>query len=1301
MTQIQECQKIHILLLLYPDLRSLPEDQRINLQKHLQACHDCQNFLALEKLLKAKLKSYLDSLPVPKEYEENVNNFIQSQFGSDIHSLQTVGPEGLPTEGPQGLETQDVKRTEDLHSTQTTEISPTRSPEDKAKTVPSPDATRKASTLGRDTMGKRSSKLELAKELISTRRTTHPSAEKKKIKSLPVKEWDRYEFVAFLGRGGMGQVFKAYDPYLDRYVALKFIFSENPENMKRFLHEAQSQARIDHPNVCKVYEVGEVENKLYIAMQYIKGDTFDRAAKKMTLEQKLITFKHVCEALHTAHMQGLIHRDIKPANIMVEFLESQGWIPYVMDFGLAKDLDTPGMTQHGMVMGSPSYMPPEQARGEIDKLDRRSDVYSLGATLYELLVGRPPFIGKTAIEVVMKVVNEEPTPLRKLDANIPVDLETIVMKCLEKEPHRRYESAKALAEDIERYLNGEPILARKASIIYRLSKKVKKHKTLVAVTSIAATLLIILGINLGMTKYQARVRTRLAAQLGQSLESIVNFVRMNQLLPPHNVLEDKKEVLKKIDTVKTMAEKVGDIGRGPGQYAVGRGYLSIYHFFDALHALKSAWDTYAYREPAVAFALGRAYGEIYLHELDKAERIDNPTIRQARIRDIKKRFLVPARQYLSQALGKGTVEHLFESPALAKAILAFYQQQYDAALKLSQEASRERQYLYEGKKLEGNVFITRGYELRDKGEYKDSENMFQKAIQAFKEAVNIARSDDMAYEGLCRAYLGYLTILSDQGKEFSTLMSELINACQQASRINPKNVSAYNKQAYAYLRKAYFLIERQQNPMPSIQKALELSKKSVSIKPNDEGFHLVGTSHWMLALAQLYSGNNPKDELDMAIKAFENAIKLDKNRVDSYLNLGNVYGLLTEGMVSMGQDPTQVAEKAFMYYQKAIDLQPNLPEAYVNYGRTLDYLAIYRFHHGKKPFDLFKKARTMYMESLKRNPNYPVALDELSLNYYSEMQAKINYGIPPEENVKQADKILSRLFKMNPDYPYAYNTRTGLFAWLMMWELEHGKDITPIYQKIKKLTASARKRFPGNPLIPYHEGVGALVYGEYLVLNDKNPIPDLRRARKIFEKYKEFEPGEPETYLMLCTSYAIEGKWRIKQNQSPIRTLRRGIKEIKTGLEINPESVDHMACQVELLLHEVEWKLKMKQNPVKLIENVEKILKEGKNINNENLPLALAELRFLKLQILAEQSEKSKKRIASNGIKAVKHLFSFHPEHPLGYAFQAYFQYILGHKENAQNVFEKALSMNPLLQNEFPDLHTWLQEQKENKNEEV
>jgi serine/threonine protein kinase len=204
--------------------------------------------------------------------------------------------------------------------------------------------------------------------------------------SFPVEHWDRYEFQKLLGQGGMGAVYKALDKRLGRTVALKFIRGSDEQMTQRFMQEARAQSRLDHTGICHVFEVGEVEGKAYIAMQFVDGESLDKAQPGMSLTQKVQVMRDVCLAMHHAHEKGVIHRDLKPSNIMVEKRPDGSLVPVVMDFGLAREAgEGHGLTESGAVMGTPAFMSPEQARGEARHLDRRSDVYSLGATLFDVL----------------------------------------------------------------------------------------------------------------------------------------------------------------------------------------------------------------------------------------------------------------------------------------------------------------------------------------------------------------------------------------------------------------------------------------------------------------------------------------------------------------------------------------------------------------------------------------------------------------------------------------------------------------------------------------------------------------------------------------------------------------------------------------------------------------------------------------------------------------------------------------------------------------------------------------------------
>jgi serine/threonine-protein kinase len=301
----------------------------------------------------------------------------------------------------------------------------------------------------------------------------------------------KHETAVPIGAGGMGEVFKAWDPDLERHVAFKYLKHDDPVLVERLLREARAQARVDHPSVCKVYEVGSDDGRPYIAMEFVDGRPLDEAARGLSTEQKVLLVKKVADAVQAAHSAGLIHRDLKPANILVVDRGGEPH-PYVLDFGIARLDEVAGLTITGQVMGTPGYLSPEQAHGDLAAIDRRTDVFSLGVILYELLGDARPFLGESSVEVLLQLIEAEPEPLRKLSPGVPRDLETVVMTCLEKDPERRYPSARALADDLGRFIDGEPVEARPIGLRERLVRRARKHPLTTGALAVAAVALIAL-----------------------------------------------------------------------------------------------------------------------------------------------------------------------------------------------------------------------------------------------------------------------------------------------------------------------------------------------------------------------------------------------------------------------------------------------------------------------------------------------------------------------------------------------------------------------------------------------------------------------------------------------------------------------------------------------------------------------------------------------------------------------------------------------------------------------------------------
>src|SRR5262245_14685053 len=273
-----------------------------------------------------------------------------------------------------------------------------------------------------------------------------------------------YELLEELGRGGMGVVYKARQTRLGRTVALKMTLAgghARPEDLSRFKAEAEAIARLQHPHIVQVYEVGEHDGLPFFCLEFCPGGSLDRKLNGTPLPpgQATALVEVLARAMQAAHEKGVVHRDLKPANVLL----AEDGSPKISDFGLAKRLDAVGQTHSGAVMGTPSYMAPEQAAGRVRDIGPLADVWALGAILYECLTGRPPFRAATTVDTLVQVVHDDPVPPGRLAPKLPRDLQTICLKCLQKEPHRRYGSAAELAEDLRRFQAGEPILARPVS----------------------------------------------------------------------------------------------------------------------------------------------------------------------------------------------------------------------------------------------------------------------------------------------------------------------------------------------------------------------------------------------------------------------------------------------------------------------------------------------------------------------------------------------------------------------------------------------------------------------------------------------------------------------------------------------------------------------------------------------------------------------------------------------------------------------------------------------------------------------
>jgi serine/threonine protein kinase len=297
-----------------------------------------------------------------------------------------------------------------------------------------------------------------------------------------------------LGRGGMGVVYLVQQKSLGRMVALKLLRPGEAtfgRLLQRFLEEARHLARLRHPNIVSVHEVGRAGDEPYFTMDYVEGEPLSAvlARERLSPTYALALWKQAAEAVQHAHSQGIIHRDLKPGNVLID----SGGEAYVTDFGLARDMtQSSQITRSGEVMGTPAYMAPEQALGQIDCIGEVTDVHGLGVILYELLTGAAPYGNDAPARVLVRLLNEQPPLLRRIDKRVPHELETICLKAIAKEPSRRYATVRAFLEDVHRFESGTPVQARRPSMIYRTMRLIRQHGKIAA--AVLATVAVMLAL---------------------------------------------------------------------------------------------------------------------------------------------------------------------------------------------------------------------------------------------------------------------------------------------------------------------------------------------------------------------------------------------------------------------------------------------------------------------------------------------------------------------------------------------------------------------------------------------------------------------------------------------------------------------------------------------------------------------------------------------------------------------------------------------------------------------------------------
>jgi serine/threonine-protein kinase len=949
----------------------------------------------------------------------------------------------------------------------------------------------------------------------------------------------RIELRGLLGAGGMGEVHRAWDAALARAVAVKFLRGPDPQAEERLLLEARLQARVEHPNVVHVHEVGTLGGRPCIVLQLVEGRSLADVASGLTVEAKVELLRQAAAGLHAAHRQGLVHRDIKPGNVLVEE-QASGRRALVTDFGLARAEDA-GLSRSGLPPGTLDFMSPEQLLGP-GPADYRSDIYALGATLYATLAGRPPFRSGAAEQdeerqVLVRIAEDDPPPL---PPSAPRELSVIAARAMEKDPASRYPTAEAFGDDLARFQRGEPIHARPPTLGTRARKWARRNRGLARALVVAVAAVLLAGGHALWTARRATLAALEAARLGALAESMEADLRMEYLSPAHDLRPARARLRAQVDSLRA-----GATHGGPASFALGKGLLLVGDLGPARAALQQSWDS-GLQTPEVAEALGNALGGLYREGRELAvDTLPPGSQRDERLRALQSELRDPAVRMLARGGVSGwRAEWLAARVALLEEDFASARER--AARVLAADPGR-----YEALGVEAEAWLGEAVQHSMREEGDAALGALEHADTALARAVESGRSDPGLAADVIELHAGRMQQLTKQSRPLEEESARLSAALDRLAALDPEDPRPLMQRGDAALRKA-------QNALPPdamqlTDEALRLFRKARDLRPTDPRPHQrLGAVSTLRAYALQELG-----QLDPALAAArEGLVSLDRSLalapMSARTELGRMMLLSTEAGVlrRKGQPSGEALRAALAAGERCMELdarrtrqvQADMCETLVELGRE-------EWLEGKDPLPTVRRGLALGEQAARPGPR-----ERARLASVYDLGASLAVAVGADHKAWQARALtlLDETLASLPDHTDSLAIKAEVLAGSAWYGVQRGEDPLPRVAEATRWIGRAAAAGERGAELTEAGALLPLSEASWLLLEGRDPTTALARAEKELSGLVSERPDDVAARALLAECAVVRATFLRRGGRPHAEVARRGLAQLDQAMALQP-----------------------------------------------------------------------------------------------------------------------------------------------------